>query len=66
MPARVVPQVEVVEVSLEDGREKLDQRTKDRLGIGVDEFLRRLDAGEYMSTDDEDVLRLVMLAPFAR
>jgi hypothetical protein len=35
------------------------------LGVGVDEFLTRLDAGE-LDMDDDEVLGLVMLEPFAR
>lgn len=55
----------VEELSREDGRVLLDGLVSDLLGIGVGEFLARLDAGEYVGCGDE-VFRLVMLAPFAR
>lgn len=61
-----VPAVEVEESSVEDGRKMLNEQTQDKLGLSRDEFLRRLDAGEYRDTEDESVLRLVMLAPFGR
>ena len=58
--------VTVDEVSLSEGREMLRLQVSDRLGISLDEFFRRLDAGEFDESDDENVFRLVMLAPFAR
>lgn len=58
--------VEVEEISTEDGRKMLNERTLDRLGISAEDFLARLDRGEYDNTDDEAILRLAMLAPFAR
>lgn len=66
MGIQIAPKVDVEELSREDGRAMLNQHTRDRLGISVEEFLRKLDAGDYLNSDDEDVLRLVMLAPFAR
>jgi hypothetical protein len=35
------------------------------LGVGVDEFLERYDAGQ-LDLEDDDVLALVLLIPFAR
>ena len=58
--------VTVDEVSLSEGREMLRMQVSDRLGISLDEFFQRLDAGEFDESDDENVFRLVMLAPFAR
>jgi hypothetical protein len=58
--------VEVEEMTLVEGRSMLNRQTMDRLGISREEFLRRLDAGEYHATDDENVVRLAMLAPFGR
>lgn len=58
--------VEVEEMSTSDGRAMLGGLTRDALGISVDEFLDRLDRGEYDDDENEAVLRLVMLAPFAR
>jgi len=57
---------EVEEMSTAEGRRMLQGLTRDTLGISVDDFLSRLDAGEYDTAEQEDVLRLVMLAPFAR
>lgn len=57
---------EVEEVTAEDGRAMLHSQTMDKLGITAEEFLRRLDAGEYATSRDENVLRLAMLAPFGR
>lgn len=56
----------VVEMSTEAGRAMLRGQVRDRLGITLDEFLDRVDRGDYDATDDDQVLRLVMLAPFAR
>lgn len=66
MSAQTACRVEVEETGVEEGRKLLDRQTRDRLGISAQEFLKRLDAGEYLQTDDEAVLRLVMLAPFGR
>lgn len=56
----------VEEMSVADGRRMVDLMAKDRLGIGREEFLRRLDGGEYHDSEDENIVRLVMLAPFGR
>lgn len=64
--SKVLAPVEVEEMTQDDGRRMLNEQTCDRLGITAEEFLRRLDAGEYQNTEDEQVLRLVMLAPFGR
>lgn len=58
--------VVIEEMSREDGAAMLHGMTCDRLGISGSEFLERLDAGEYDDTDSEDVIRLRMMAPFAR
>jgi hypothetical protein len=55
----------VVELNRAEGRELVDREARRVLGVGVDEFLARYDAGE-LNLDDEDVLDLVMLIPFAR
>jgi len=64
--ARTTTGVEVEEVEQSDGVEMLRMQVSDRLGITLDEFFCRLDDGHYDATDDENLLRLVMLAPFAR
>ena len=56
----------VEEMSTTEGRQLVDGLARDRLGIGAEDFLARLDAGEYDGIDDEDVIQLRMLAPFAR
>jgi hypothetical protein len=55
----------VEELTLEEGRQMLNGLTRDRLGIGVDEFLQNLEAGEYDESEDETILKLRMLVPFA-
>jgi hypothetical protein len=62
-PDTLVP---VEEMSTAEGRSMLHGLARDTLGISGDEFLVRLDEGEYDTMEQEDVLRLVMLAPFAR
>jgi len=66
MDACVEAAVVVEEVDAATGRSELDHLTQDRLGISVEEFLARLDRGEYDDTEDDQILRLVMFAPFAR
>lgn len=56
----------VEEMSTVEGRELVDGLTRDRLGISAEDFLGRLDAGDYDGVDDEDIIQLRMLAPFAR
>lgn len=58
--------VAVEETTVDEGRAMFDGLVFDRLGIGREEFLRRMDAGDYDDTDSEDVIRLRLLAPFAR
>lgn len=57
---------EVEEMTVEQGRAMLGGLAHDTLGISADEFLARLDAGAYDDVEREDVLRMVMLVPFAR
>ncbi|CAG7844682.1 hypothetical protein USB125703_00926 [Pseudoclavibacter triregionum] len=60
----VAPQSE--ELSVEESRAQMDALIRDRLGIGREEFLRRVDVGEYADEDDDQVLMLLTLVPFAR
>jgi hypothetical protein len=55
----------VVELTRDEGRVLVDREARQVLGIGLDEFLARYDAGA-LDLDDEDTLALVMLIPFAR
>jgi hypothetical protein len=57
---------EVEELSQAEGREMFAAQVSDRLGMRPDEFLARMDDGEFDETDDEGIVRLMMLAPFAR
>ena len=59
-------EVEVVEVTREEGRAMLDQAAREALSIPGDEFLARWDAGGYEDADDQVVTRVVMLIPFTR
>jgi hypothetical protein len=53
-----------------EGREYFDREARKTLGISGDEFLRRLDAGEYREIPDDPehwpIIRLSMLTGFAR
>lgn len=64
--AAVADSVVVEEMSTDEGRKMFDAQVRDRLGISAATFLRRLDAGEFADNDDDQVVRLVMLAPFGR
>jgi hypothetical protein len=55
----------VFELTRDEGRDFVDRESRRVLGVDVDEFLARYDAGE-LDLDHEDVLALVMLIPFAR
>lgn len=57
---------DVEELTVAESHAFFNRLSRDRLGIGRQEFLERLDAGEYDTTDSEDVIRLRILAPFAR
>ncbi len=54
----------------DEARAMFDARTLEMLGISGEEFLRRLDAGEYEALFDDpdhtDLTYLVMLSPIAR
>lgn len=66
MTVNVAPTVTAEELSVADSRALFRAQVQDRLGIAPEEFLARLDRGEYVDTDSEDVVRLAMLAPFGR
>lgn len=57
---------DVEELSVEEARAMFSTQVSDRLGMSGSEFLRRLDAGDFDNVDNEDVVRLRMLAPFGR
>ena len=45
------------------GRDLVDREAQRVLGVSVEEFLSRYDAGE-LNLEDEDILAMVMLIPF--
>jgi hypothetical protein len=55
----------VVELSREEGRKMLDERTRRELGMTLKEFEAAYDA-DTLDLDDPAVEHLVMLLPFAR
>jgi hypothetical protein len=59
-------EVEVVEVTREEGKGMLDRAAKRELGMPGDRFLAKWDAGDYDDADDPAVTRVAMLIPFAR
>lgn len=54
------------ELAADESREAMSRLISDRLGITREEFLANVDAGAYDESDEEAVLHLVTLAPFAR
>ncbi len=54
----------------DEGREYFDARARELMGMSGEEFLRRLDAGEFDDIFDDpnhpEVLHLAMMRPFAR
>lgn len=54
------------ELAADESREAMSRLISDRLGITREEFLANVDAGVYDQSDEEAVLHLVTLAPFAR
>jgi hypothetical protein len=55
----------VVELTREEGRELLDEKTRRLLDMSVEEFEAAYEAGT-LDLDRSDVIGLVMLLPFAR
>lgn len=54
------------EVEIDESRQMMSSLIRDRLSISREEFLAKLDAGEYRGSEDTEVLHLITLAPFAR
>jgi hypothetical protein len=51
----------------QEGHDLFDRKAREYLDVSGDEFIRRLEAGEYGDPDDDPrVMRLYMLLPFAR
>jgi hypothetical protein len=55
----------IVELTREESREMLDERTRRELGMTLEEFEAAYDAGT-LDRDRSDVIGLIMLLPFAR
>jgi len=66
----IIPEEDMVPLQIltpEEGRAMFDARARELLGISGEEFLRRLDAGEYDDIyDDPEIVSLDLLRPFAR
>lgn len=58
--------VHVEELTQAQSRAMFEDLVRDRLGITRKQFLAAFDAGQYDDTDSEEVIRLCLLAPFAR
>ena len=58
------------ELSPEEGRAFFDQRARALVGMSGEEFIRRLDAGEFDAIlddpDHEAYMSLALLSPFGR
>jgi hypothetical protein len=55
----------VVELTRDEGRKMLDERTRRILGVTLEEFEAAYDAGT-LDMERDEVIGLVMLLPFAR
>ncbi len=61
----ITPEPGVMELTREEGREMLDERTRRMLGMTLQEFEAAYDAGT-LDMERPEVQHLVMLLPFAR
>lgn len=67
--SRTAPQKneQVCQLSREESRELFDRQARRYFKVSADTFIERLEAGEYGDPDENpDVMRMVMLLPFAR
>ena len=57
----------IKELTLDDGRKLLDKQARRYLGMSGSEFIEKWEAGEFGGNSDRpEVMRLVMLIPFAK
>ncbi len=57
----------IKELTLEDGRKLLDKHARRYLNMSGSEFIKKWEAGELGDDSDRpEVMRLVMLVPFAK
>ena len=59
MTQHIVDDIEIVELSEDDGVKAFDAVARREMGISGSEFLRRWDAGEWTDKDFDDVPGLV-------
>ena len=60
------PDVEVREISPDEGKALFDRAARHYLRMSGEEFIRAWDAGIFKSSDEPDVMAVAMLLPFAR
>jgi hypothetical protein len=57
----------IKELSLEEGRKLLDKQARRYLNMSGDEFIQKWESGEFDDDPDRpEIMRLVMLIPFAK
>lgn len=62
-----IPGVTINEVSAEEGHAILDRAARHYLGMSADEFVDAWNSGKFDDDPDRpEVMRVVMLLPFAR
>jgi hypothetical protein len=54
------------EVTVEEGWEILEKRSRETLGISAREFIERWEAGDIEDPDRSEILSLAFLIPFVR
>lgn len=62
----VITLPEIEELSFAEGCDMLRHEVGDKLGISIEEFLSKLDSGEFDGTEDDTILRLVTFVPYVR
>ena len=58
--------IEIIELTREEGRAMFDRQARERLGMSGEEFLQKWEAGEIEDPDRNDVMMLVMMIPFTK
>ncbi len=58
--------LEIVDLSPNEGHQLFEERVQDLLGISTDEFLRRWDAGELDDLEESTLVELSLLIPLVR
>lgn len=48
-----------------EARDVFDQQVKESLNMDAQEFIKRVQAGEYEATDDCSIMSLLMMLPFS-